>query len=249
MLQLPENIDYIDLVWPRQAFIIKKVCAHYTGGRIIDIGCGNGKITQTLGRLGVEMLGIDLDAQEIKKAGDSNESENVQFACRDIHEMTEQFSGIVLAEVLEHTADPVGFLKEVYHVCAHEGFLILTIPNGYCVKEMVTAAIHRSARQNGLLTKFIKWHRKMTKRDAVFNESQHTQWFTLKKIRLLLREAGFTIQEETYYSLWSTLLWVCVPWLKVPLWVKKFERKLTNYIPAYLLEGWAFLCLKKNADE
>ncbi len=40
--------------------------------------------------------------------------------------------------------------------------------------------------------------------------------YAVAAARMALEDADFTIQEEVYYSIWSTLLWVCVPWLKVP---------------------------------
>lgn len=246
MLKISENIEYIETVWPRRAFIIKKMGEHYQGGRVLDIGCGNGKKTEMLGKLGVDILGIDLDEHEIRKAIDTNQLENVQFACVDIKEITGKFSGVVLIEVLEHIEDPLDFLKEIYRLCENNGFLIVTVPNGYSVKEMVTRVIHGSAKSSRTITRFVKWYRKITNRDSAFNESQHVQWFTLKRIRVLLEEAGFTIKEEAYYGIWSALLWVCVPWIKVPLFVKRMEKKLTRYVPPYLSEGWGFLCLKEN---
>ena len=35
MLKLPENIEYIDLVWLRRAFLIRKMGKNYQGGRVL----------------------------------------------------------------------------------------------------------------------------------------------------------------------------------------------------------------------
>ena len=246
MLTLPENIKQIE---PRQAFLIRTMAEMYKGGRVLDVGCGNGKKTTILGKLGIDVLGIDIDENEIQKANASNHCEHVQFACRNIKDIHERFSGITLIEVLEHIDEPSDLLKEIARICEDDGFLIVTIPNGYCVKEMLTAVVHGSAEQSLFLTKCVKWFRKIAKRDNAFNDSQHVQWFTLKRIRLLLEDAGFTIQEEAYYSIWSTLLWVCVPWLKVPVCVKRFEKWLEHYTPPYLMEGWGFCCVKNSQHQ
>lgn len=248
MVKLPENIEYIDIVWPRRAFIIRAICENYHGGRVIDIGCGKGRITKMLGKLGVDILGVDIDEREIKEAIASNECENVHFACVNVSDVAEKFSGVILIEVLEHIERPLAFLKEISRICENDGFLVLTVPNGYCVKEMITAVVHRSAKHSMTLAKFVKWYRKIIKRDRVLNESQHVQWFTLKKIRALIEQAGFSIQEESHHSIWSGLLWVCLPWIKAPFFVKKLERRLATYLPYYFLEGWKFLCLKNSQD-
>jgi 2-polyprenyl-3-methyl-5-hydroxy-6-metoxy-1,4-benzoquinol methylase len=220
MLQLPENIEYINIVWPRLAFIIKKVCEHYKAGRVLDIGCGNGRITKMLGKLGIDLLGIDIDAQEIQKAVDSNEYANVQFACRSVQEMKEKDSGIILTEVLEHIEDPGNFLKAIALICENEGFLIVTIPNGYCLKEIIMAVI-RHLKKITIFAKIITQYKNSIGRNTVFNESPHLQQFTLKKIQALLEEAGFTVKEEFYADIWSGLLWMYAPWIPVPFFVKK----------------------------
>jgi 2-polyprenyl-3-methyl-5-hydroxy-6-metoxy-1,4-benzoquinol methylase len=213
------------------------------------VGCGKGNKTKILGQLGVDILGIDIDAADIETARARNELPNVQFQCQSLQDISGRFAGITLIEVLEHIDDPLAFLKELHRVCADDGFLVLTVPNGFCLKEMLTAVIHAGGRSSGLLAKGIKWFRKVAKRDQSFNESQHVQWFTLKRLRTLLREAGFEVQEEIYYNIWSIMLWVLVPWLRLPRFMKKLERRLERYLPPYLLEGWALFCTKRVQSE
>ncbi len=246
MLELPENIEYIETRVARYGFIIRKMCEYYKKGTVIDIGCGNGSIAKMLGKLGADILGIDLDEHEIKNASESNPYENVRFACLNVNEISERkFSGVVLTEVLEHIENPLDFLQTIYELCESDGFLILTVPNGYSIKEIITRIIHRSSTHILPIAKFVKWYRKITRRDLSMNESQHVQWFTLQRIRELIQEAGFTIQEEYYCDIWSELLWVCIPWIKVPFFIKRFERIITPYMPHYFLEDWEFFCLKK----
>ena len=108
----------------------------------------------------------------------------------------EQFSGITLIEVLEHIDDPSSFLREIYRICKDSGFFIVTIPNGYSIKEMLTAVVHGSANRSHFLTKCIKWFRKIAKRDDAYNESQHVQWFALKRIRGMLEEPGLQFKKR-----------------------------------------------------
>jgi 2-polyprenyl-3-methyl-5-hydroxy-6-metoxy-1,4-benzoquinol methylase len=246
MLELPDNIDYIEVMFPRGAFIIRKFCENYRGGRVLDAGCGKGRFTKYFGKLGIGILGIDIDANEIKKAIDSNEYDNVQFACVNVNELpSREFSGCLLTEVLEHTEEPSNFLKEINRLCENDGFLILTIPNGYSFKEVLTAAI-RLLKNIKTFAKLVKWYRKVTKRDQVFNDSPHIQQFTLRKIRYLIKESGFTIKEEFYCDIWSGFLWKFFVWIPVPFFVRKIETRITKYVPYYFLGDWGFLCVKKS---
>jgi 2-polyprenyl-3-methyl-5-hydroxy-6-metoxy-1,4-benzoquinol methylase len=247
VIALPENMDYLDVMFPRVAFIVRKVCEHYKEGRVLDIGCGNGKISRFLGKLGVEILGIDIDENEIKKAAAAREYDNVQFACASVNAIADRmFSGILLVEVLEHIEEPLEFLKEVCRLCEDGGFLIITVPNGYSAKEILTATIHRFAKRSATLGKWVKRYRKNVRRDQVFNESQHVQWFTRKRIRSLIDEAGFVVVEESYFDIWSEFLWVCCPWISTSAFLKGIERRIAQYLPHYLLEDWAFLCRKRD---
>lgn len=45
-----------------------KQVAHWSGQRVLEIGCGDGRLTQRLARLGAQVLAIDPDATLIRAA-------------------------------------------------------------------------------------------------------------------------------------------------------------------------------------
>lgn len=247
MLKLPDNIDHKEAIFPRGAFILRKICENYKGGRVIDIGCGNGKITRSLGKIGVNILGIDVDENEIKKAVHSNEYENVQFSCVNVDEVpSREFSGCLLTEVLEHTKEPLNFLREIHRLLCDDGFLILTIPNGYSLKEIFVTAVLVLRNNLIFFNRLVTWYRKVTRRDQMFNDSPHSQHFTLRRIRYLIKESGFIISEEFRFGIWTRFFYYIFCWFPLPFLVCKIERRIEKYMPYYLLEVLGFLCVKKN---
>ena len=246
ILELPKNIGEQESVFPRLAFVTRKICEFYKGGELLDIGCGNGKNTAVLGALGCPILGIDIDQSEITRALDSPHAQHVRFACvslDDLHETS--FAGVLLIEVLEHLPTPLTFLQRAYNLCENEGFVIVTVPNGYSCKERLMAVIQALKKINQC-ARLIAWYRQKIGRAQEFNESPHVQRFTLPRLRALLEQAGFQIAEEFYSDVWSGFLWMYVPWLPLPLWLKKFECRLSTHLPPALLGDWGVLCVKKD---
>jgi 2-polyprenyl-3-methyl-5-hydroxy-6-metoxy-1,4-benzoquinol methylase len=243
------NIDKRNDVSASVTFAIRKVCEYYRKGDILDVGCGSGRNTQLFGHIDANILGIDIDKNEIVRAQHANSSKNIQFSCMSVSEIQDrQFATVVLIEVLEHIKEPLEFLREIYRLCAPDGFLVATVPNGYSLKEIVMALI-RCLKKIALFARVIRWYKGMIGRDKVFNDSPHLQMFTLKEIRSLLRAAGFAIEEESYSDIWSGFLWMYFSWVESPFFVRRIESKVARYLPHFLLGDWAFLCMKRaNAD-
>jgi 2-polyprenyl-3-methyl-5-hydroxy-6-metoxy-1,4-benzoquinol methylase len=247
MLNLPPDFDRREIMSPRKAFIIKKMCENFKEGTILDVGCGNGKQAQHLGSIGVNIYGVDIDENEIKRATDSNKYENVEFACQDIKDITDiKYPGILLSEVLEHTAEPLEFLNELYRLCEDDGFLIITVPHGYCLKETLMAGI-LFLKKNKVVERIVKWYKDIIGRNEEYNDSPHLQRFTLKKIQPLFEKSGFTIKEFHSSDILMGFFWMYLPWLPIPYFMRRFERNITKYFSYKLLGDYAFVCVKKTA--
>ena len=89
--------------------------------RVLDAGCGNGRVTALLRRLSspnrTEVVGIDLVASDIARANLAGER-NMRFEKRDLLGDLSglgEFDFIYCQEVLHHTADPA---KGFRNLCA-----------------------------------------------------------------------------------------------------------------------------------
>ncbi|MBN2856195.1 MAG: class I SAM-dependent methyltransferase [Halothiobacillaceae bacterium] len=98
------------------------------GGRLLDVGFGNGGFLQLASEMGWNAEGIDFDAQAVEVA--QKRGLNVRCISADtFHEATAQYDVITLSHVIEHVYDPVGLLKALYAMLKPGGMLWLDTPN------------------------------------------------------------------------------------------------------------------------
>lgn len=111
---LAEGSEIYNWILRRNGFADKEAFIRHLADRrrILDAGCGNGRVTALLRRLSVaertEIVGIDLVAADIARANLAGEK-NVAFHKRDLLGGLEdlgRFDFIYCQEVLHHTSDP-----------------------------------------------------------------------------------------------------------------------------------------------
>jgi 2-polyprenyl-3-methyl-5-hydroxy-6-metoxy-1,4-benzoquinol methylase len=103
-------------------------------GRILDIGCGDGRISLTLANRDRLMIGVELARRRVERAREKF-SEDKQHGCfcqgdaEDLPLQDGVIDGIVLTEVLEHVLDDRKVLRELTRVLKPGGWVILSIPS------------------------------------------------------------------------------------------------------------------------
>ena len=88
----------------------------FEGLRILDIGCGGGLLCEPMARLGAEVIGADAAARNIPVAETHAQKMGLDIDYRvttaeDLAAAGEQFDAVLNMEVVEHVADPQGFLN------------------------------------------------------------------------------------------------------------------------------------------
>lgn len=113
--------------------------------RILDLGCGNGAVTNWLAEQGYEVVGVDPSTTGIRQA---------RAAYPDVHYIQASayaplpdrlgtFSIVVSLEVIEHLYDPVQYASTVFDLLAPAGTAILSTPyHGWC-KNVLIAGLGR----------------------------------------------------------------------------------------------------------
>ncbi|WP_299770502.1 bifunctional 2-polyprenyl-6-hydroxyphenol methylase/3-demethylubiquinol 3-O-methyltransferase UbiG [uncultured Tateyamaria sp.] len=87
----------------------------FEGLRILDIGCGGGLLSEPMARLGADVVGADAAERNIPVAKVHAEQSGLTIDYRhttaeDMAAAGEQFDVVLNMEVVEHVADPLGYL-------------------------------------------------------------------------------------------------------------------------------------------
>jgi len=98
------------------------------GGRVLDLGCGAGRLLDWLKRHGWQTYGVEIS----KQAAEYGKKRGLNIFNGELVETKfpqEFFDAVVINQVLEHLYDPKGILWEVYRVLRPGGLLIVGVPN------------------------------------------------------------------------------------------------------------------------
>lgn len=111
----------------RYLFVLDKLPR---GSRVLDIACGTGYGTVLLHRAGHDVIGADIDQQEIEDATKYwqldafREADALQLPFPDNH-----FDAVVSFETIEHVTDAAKYLSEMKRVLKDSGMFFCSTPN------------------------------------------------------------------------------------------------------------------------
>jgi SAM-dependent methyltransferase len=125
--RLPEDLDPPDLDL-RLTHLRAGVRA---GDRVLDLGCGDGRFTQEIARLGATPIGVDVAQAALDRARAAYPDIDFKLAPIDgplpLHDVS--LDVVWTSEVIEHVADTARWLSEVRRVLVPRGRLLLTTPS------------------------------------------------------------------------------------------------------------------------
>jgi 2-polyprenyl-6-hydroxyphenyl methylase/3-demethylubiquinone-9 3-methyltransferase len=101
------------------------------GRRAADVGCGAGLVAEPLARLGAAVTGVDAAPENIAAARQHAEGQGLEIDYRvgGVETLVGAYDLVTCLEVLEHVADPRGFVAGLARILAGDGLLILSTPN------------------------------------------------------------------------------------------------------------------------
>ena len=172
------------------------------GAVVLDVGCGNGIISRSLGSHGFNVKGIDVSKKTIEKATLLNKFPNVRFEVISAEQLVadgNKYHAVICSEVLEHLSDPGSLLKVLYQTLYDNGVLIVTVPNGNGPRELlVTRPIVALKRKNNWMWRFVKKMKKVfgykgTTVQSDADNLTHIQFFTKSGLEQLAGDNNFKI--------------------------------------------------------
>lgn len=172
------------------------------GAEVLDVGCGNGVISRSLGEQGFNVKGIDVSEKTIEKARMLNKFSNVRFDVVSAEQLVadgHRYHAIICSEVLEHLNDPGKLLRVLHQSLQDNGILIVTVPNGKGPREvLVTKPVIALQKKNNGLWKFVKkikeiFGYKGTTAQSDADDLTHIQFFTKSSLEGLAGKNNFRI--------------------------------------------------------
>jgi 2-polyprenyl-3-methyl-5-hydroxy-6-metoxy-1,4-benzoquinol methylase len=138
--------------------------------RILDVGCGDGLFFDKLAQFG-EVEGIEPAEELVSSKGPH--CPRIHIGSFDANfRPGKQFSLILMLDVLEHMADPVGALRHAQGLLESEGRLLVTVPAFRLL-----------------------W----TNHDVL---NHHFTRYTVSSFRRIAQQAGLEIEAERYFFQW-----------------------------------------------
>lgn len=106
----------------------------FAGLRILDIGCGGGLLAEPMARLGADVVGADAAERNIPVAQVHAEQSGLTIDYRHttaeaMAAAGEQFDAVLNMEVVEHVADPQGYLTACQQLLKPGGIMICSTLN------------------------------------------------------------------------------------------------------------------------
>ena len=106
------------------------------GGRVLDVGCGAGRVAVALARAGFEVDALDLEARVVDQAREfaARSGADARFFTADFRNpdprfRDETYDAVVCSEVLEHVEPWRDVVANIRRVLKPGGLLVLTTPN------------------------------------------------------------------------------------------------------------------------
>ena len=107
-----------------------KLLKDIQGKKVLDVGCGMGRLSIFLSERNFEVTGLDINKSFIDLANDKakNKKLNVNFIHGHIDQLEEKYDTIVIADVLEHIIDDASFIADLKRLLKKDGQLVLMVP-------------------------------------------------------------------------------------------------------------------------
>ncbi len=131
--------DRIDQHWALDECDLKPLA----GRSAADVGCGAGLLAEPLARLGARVTAVDAAPENIAAARTHAAGQGLEIDYRvgGVESLDGPFDLVTCLEVVEHVAEPRGFVDGLARILAPGGLLVLSTPNRTAMSRLVLIMI------------------------------------------------------------------------------------------------------------
>jgi 2-polyprenyl-6-hydroxyphenyl methylase/3-demethylubiquinone-9 3-methyltransferase len=146
------------------------------GGRVFEVGCGNGAAAHMLAAKGYQVTAVDPSESGIRLALSTPSTARLAIgsAYDELSNQYGTFPVVLSLEVVEHCFYPRKFAATVFNLVESGGVAIISTPYHGYLKNLALAILNRFDAHWGPL-----W------------DGGHIKFWSLRTLRMLLEEAGF----------------------------------------------------------
>lgn len=197
--------------------------------KILDIGCGDGKIGSQFIKKGHEVFGLDISTSACNQAKEFGIKALIHDVETTFPFEDDYFDMVIATDILEHVFDPLYIVNEARRVLKNEGKFIAAIPNHFDLRNRMNIL------QGGGI---VHWDNKKL---ASANDYGHIRFLRYKDISQMINKADMHIHKNQFNFMGGGL----IPTKIIPKFVRLFLlKKLPN-----LFTGKFIFLAKKNKPE
>ena len=153
-------------------------------GKLLDVGCGGGRLLNRMKKGGWQVEGVDFDAQSTEKV---TARYGIKTHVGDLSQCalpSDSFDVICMSQTIEHLYDPDATLRESLRILKPGGLLVMTTPNVLSLGACEYGAFWRG-----------------------WEAPRHLHLFSVTSLQRLTQNAGFKITEACTFSAGSAVVY------------------------------------------
>ncbi len=198
-----ETITYKRYPTNRYEAAIKYFSDNFKGGSILELGAGNGIITNSILKTNQNIdryVASDLSGSRLEGIKSNIDDSRLELKEIDVENFDfttiGKFDGIIMIALIEHLIDPLNTMKKIKAALKPDGFVYIDTPNiadyGARFKLLRGKFPSTASRAEGLIT--------YDNQDVTLYDEGHLHYFTYKSLSgMLTKYAGFSKTEKYYY--------------------------------------------------
>ncbi|MDP2759220.1 MAG: class I SAM-dependent methyltransferase [Sideroxyarcus sp.] len=153
-------------------------------GKLLDVGCGGGRLLNRMKKCGWQVEGTDFDGQAASKV---TTRYGIKTHVGDLPQCNlagNSFDAITMSQAIEHLYDPKATLRECLRLLKPGGLLVMTTPNVRSIGATEFGAYWRG-----------------------WEAPRHLHLFSVDSLQGLTRQAGFDVVDARTYSAGSAVVY------------------------------------------